>query len=79
MKFIITRTSTKYENEKPIPEAIEYTKIQDEFDEQIIYAIEINSIEELLELQEKYGELIILNSSFVDGMKEIEIYDIQRE
>jgi len=44
-----------------------------------IYTIEINSLEELMNLQDKYGELIITKSNYKEFECEIEIYDDYRE
>lgn len=41
--------------------------------------VEINSLEELLKFQEKYGAIIIRSSHGNDSVLEIEIYDNYRE
>lgn len=49
-----------------------------EFDDEI-WAIKINSLEELLELKEKYGDLVIENCFKNKSINSIEIYDYYRE
>lgn len=41
--------------------------------------IEVNTLEDLIEFQEKYGDIIIQKSWDNDTIKEIEIYDDYRE
>lgn len=44
-----------------------------------IWCVKINSLEELLEFKNKYGDLIIKESFCNDSINEIEIYDTWRE
>ena len=94
MKYIITRTSTWGET-KPCDEAVEETvgtetfaksgkkskkHIKRDFKEKR-WTIEINSLEDLNKLEEKYGELIIKEPVWTcyEIPYEIEIYDDYRE
>lgn len=72
MEFKITRTSLWLEDEKPCEEA--YKK---ELNSGVIWCVKINSLEELLEFQDKYDE-IILSTGF-RKKRVIEIYDDYRE
>lgn len=66
---IITNTKGNYVNDTHI--------IRDFKDED--WFIEINTLEDLLKLEEKYGELIITTFYSKENYKEIEIYDDYRE
>jgi len=66
---IITNTKDNYINDTHI---IRYFKDEDWF-------IKINTIEDLLKLEEKYGDLIIRTFYDNKNYKEIEIYDDYRE
>ena len=44
-----------------------------------VIVIEINSLEELMEFQKDYGDIVILDYDYDKNMKEIEIYDDYRE
>lgn len=41
--------------------------------------IDIKSLEELMELNKDYGDIVIQQPNFVKGIPEIEIYDTYRE
>ena len=73
MKFIVSRTSIWSDEESPCKEAKKETFDDNEID----WIIEINSLDELIQFSEKYGELIITGN--YKGLKEIEIYDDYRE
>lgn len=66
---IITNTKDNYDNDTHI---IRDFKAEGWF-------IKINTIEELLKLEEKYGDLIITTLYNNKNIKEIEIYDDYRE
>lgn len=53
-------------------------KIMRDFEE-TGWFIEINSLEELLEFQKKYGDLVLQHSMWNEEIPEIEIYDYYRE
>jgi hypothetical protein len=88
MKFQITRSSSGDGDEKPCEEAfkdtylakgyvtenweVEDTNVEDWF-------VEINSLKELIEFEEKYGAIIIGTAFYNDDILEIEIYDSHRE
>lgn len=76
MKFIICKTSESYN-----PEIMPIEGCKKECDENgdWYYTKEINSIEELLELSDIAGEIIVTRKSFMHGKPEIEIYDDYRE
>ena len=73
MKFIISRAS-QWRNEQPCEEAKE---------EEFVYGdiilkrwvIEINSLDEIMNFKSKYGDIVIRDSGFDDGIQEIVIYD----
>ena len=67
-------------NHKIIPanNKFNHQHIYREFNDEI-WCIEINSLEELLELQDKYGEIILGTSFENDSIRELEIYDDYRE
>ena len=49
-------------------------------EEVVKYAIiNIKSLEELMELNKDYGDIVIQNPDYVKGIPEIEIYDTYRE
>lgn len=92
MKFVIYRTSgwiaiedleelkkeldidLKKYNVYLEPHINNYTK------EEVKFAIiDIQSLEELMELNKDYGDIVIQNPNFVKGIPEIEIYDTYRE
>lgn len=87
MEFIIQRASGFYDEEIEIPEAHIKETIKDDKKKRSetgrynIYAIEINSIEQLMELTKKYGDVIIGNENFFftrsvnDKRPTITIYD----
>lgn len=83
MKFIITRTSTEHGSERPCEEATEQILVKDkhwDVDRSAeLWAIDISTIEELMTLEQKYGELIITRCTFDKNLPEIEIYDSWRE
>lgn len=78
MKFIIYRTSNSYLNaNSPCEEAVlvEHKLVYKNNDHEQyknIYEIEINSLEDLINLSKKYGEIIINGNT-------LEIYDDYRE
>ena len=67
-------------NHKILPpnEKIGYEHIYREFDDEI-WAIEIKTLEELLELKRKYGEIIVSTAFENPSINELEIYDDWRE
>lgn len=76
MKFIICKTSESYN-----PEIMPIEGCKKEYDENgdWYYTKEINSIEELLELSDIAGEVVVTRRSFIYGKPKIEIYDTYRE
>ena len=56
----------------------DHEHIYREFDDEI-WAIEINTLEELLEFKRKYGEIIICTAFENPSINELEIYDSWRE
>ena len=87
MKFIIHRTSGYYACEDLEKLNINLNKYNvslesktDRFGNKDKYAIiEINTLEDLIELNKDYGNIIIHKPDWVKGMREIEIYDTWRE
>jgi len=84
MRFQITRTSAGYyRKEKPCDGAFVYKRERDTLDDEdrLSWAIEVNSLEELLQIIEKNGEPIIISGAcnYQDGLPQIEIYDDYRE
>lgn len=84
MKFLITRTSLSFDSPNPPCEgAVSLTpnaKVE-EYDE-FYWSIEINTLEELLALQEKVADPIILMDAHAGSkypQKALEIYDTRRE
>ena len=71
MEFIITRTSDFWMEKPPCSKAKE--KVDDGLK---FYAIEINSLEELLKLIDEEG-MLVLNGH--EGSYSVEIYDDYRE
>ena len=71
MKFRITRTSVCYDV-KPCEKAVKGKIGENERD----WLIEINTLEELIELVEKEGQIIVSKDN---SQPEIEIYDGDRE
>lgn len=66
MKFTINRTSG-WEHEKPCDEAISYTVLDTKDNStKKCWAIEINTLEELIALYHKYGASIIVENIFDD-------------
>ena len=87
MEFIVSRTSKfdiKNESDlgidinkyKPVKRII---KTKNMMYPRTYYTININSLEELIEFQKKYGEIIITSNMWNKRYKEIEIYDDYRE
>lgn len=76
MKFIICKTSESYK-----PEIIPVEGCKKEYDENgdWYYTKEIDSIEELLELSDIAGEVVVTRKDFMYGKPKIEIYDTYRE
>lgn len=76
MKFIICTTSESYN-----PEKMPVKDCKKEYDESgdWYYTKEINSIEELLELSDIAGEVVVTRRTFIYGKPRIEIYDNYRE
>ena len=79
MKFNIERTSDAFGDTKPIPYAVCESEGYNEFNGlyERIYTIEINTLEELMKLIEKEGQIVISPNS--KGLPTIEIYDDWRE
>ena len=75
MKFHIYRTSDFLSQEKPCPRA--YGGECDKFDRRHWF-IDIDTIDQLMELQDEVGDVII-GKTFRQGLPEIEIYDDYRE
>lgn len=76
MKFIICKTSESYN-----PEIMPIEGCKKEYDENgdWYYTKEINSIEELLELSDIAGEVVVTRKDFMYSKPKIEIYDTYRE
>lgn len=80
MKFKVERTSMKNMVLKPCKEAYEGNILWIGINEYLkCWYIDINSLEELLKFEEKYGEIIITTSIFDNKTPTIEIYDYYRE
>jgi len=67
-------------NHKIIPanKHCNHRHIYREFNDEI-WCIKINSLEELLALQDKYGDIILTTCFKNDNIRELEIYDSWRE
>ena len=78
MKIKIRRTSV-WDDEKPCQEAYKEKYVSDNGNKYIGWFIDINSLDELLELKEKYGDIIITNNILNQDRLELEIYDTLRE
>lgn len=67
-------------NHKIIPanKHIDHEHIYREFDDEM-WAIEINTLEDLLNLRNKYGEIIVRTAFENPSISELEIYDDWRE
>lgn len=67
-------------NHKIIPanDYINHKHIYREFNDKI-WCIKINSLEELLQLQDKYGSIILTKCFKNDNIRSLEIYDDWRE
>lgn len=77
MKFVIYRTS---EIVPPCEEAKKETmKLLVDGDEEEIYTIEVNTLEELLNICKKYGDVIVNENYWDTKFPYIEIYDYYRE
>jgi len=84
MKFEVSRTSIVNEDLKPCDEAKkEYFICKRSGSDRLhsLWVVEINSIDDLVDFYEKYGQIIISKSFYeCDDVKyEIEIYDEARE
>ena len=85
MKFRIRRTSrSSFSKEKPCEDAYLDKFVpdtNDDYFDQSYWAIDIESIEDLLALAEKEKEEIIVKApcEYTDNLPEIEIYDDYRE
>lgn len=85
MRFQITRTSAGYyHEEKPCEGAFVYKRERDSnLDDQdrLSWALEVNTLGELLQLIEKVGDSVIISRAcdYQDGLPQIEIYDDYRE
>ena len=78
MKFAIERTSDWNGEKKPCEEAVLVKEGSAHTDPE--YHIEINSLEALVELMKREGEIIIKEGGYYeDGLPCIEIYDTYRE
>lgn len=79
MKFYVVRTSGKT---PPCEEAKHENVYLKRFDgktiETDVWLIELNTLDELMELNKKYGDIIIEDYWYAEG-KAIEIYDGYRE
>ena len=78
MKFKVVRTSS-WEEKKPCRGAKEEEYIDDNGKTQIGWFINIDSLEELIRLKNKCGDLILTNSIHNNKIDVIEIYDAYRE
>lgn len=83
MKFVLSRTSAgdvgdiKVDDKKyKIIKVKRYLRWIDKYVDKLF--IEINSLEELMEFQKDYGDIVITDE-LSGEMKEIEIYDDYRE
>ena len=85
MEFKISRTSM-WNDKKPCDNAYRKKIIRvdergfksfEDHDE--IWVIEINTLEDLLDLKEKYGEIIVCTAYENPNINELEIYDDWRE
>lgn len=56
----------------------DHQHIYREFNDEI-WCIKINSLEELLKLQDKYGDIVLSTCFKNDNIRELEIYDDYRE
>ena len=76
MKFIVSRTSlwSRDNNDSPCEEA----KAK-RLENNRVWTIEINTLEELINFRKKYGEIILTISTYPEIDNEIEIYDDYRE
>ena len=73
MKYIVRRASV-WGNVKPCEEAKEeYIPYKDSKTK--VWMVEIETIEELMNFQQKYGDIIIGNSIIYKGYADILIYD----
>lgn len=84
MRFQITRTSSSYyRQEKPCDCAFVYKRERGSLDDQdrLSWALEVNSLDELLQFVEKIGECVIISGAcdYQNGLPQIEIYDDYRE
>ncbi len=78
MRFQIRRTSLWIKNDKPCEEAVEVRKkLTWDGKESTVWEIEISSLEEMLALVKKEGELILNEDT--EGTRYLEIYDSPRE
>lgn len=90
MKFKVSRTSIR-DDRKPCEEAVKqtYTRvevgtlgryIQREFPNDAVgWFVEINTLDELLHFQQKYGDIILTKDYYNPEVLELEIYDDYRE
>ena len=75
MEYIITKTSEwKHGIYPPCKNAKEKTVLYWGKPEWV-WVVEINTLEDLMELQNEHGDIIIRDSIKFDGYKEIVIYD----
>lgn len=58
----------------PANKKFDHQHIYREFNDEI-WCIKINSLEELLVLQDKYGDIILSTSSINNNIRELKIYD----
>lgn len=80
MKFKVERTSMRYRELKPCEEAYEGNILWIGSDKYIkCWYVDINSLQELLDFEKKYGDIIITTSLFDNKTPVIEIYDYYRE
>ena len=78
MDFIVIRTSSPH-NIQPCSEAVPIeTKTPTTGRPMIVWKVQLNTLEDILNFSKKYGELIIDNS-YNEGNPSIEIYDDYRE
>lgn len=74
MRFVISRTSSI--GSSGVEGVI---RVEDETIDRGHDEIEINTLEELMALVKKYGEVVIFEQAFMHELPGIEIYDTWRE
>lgn len=75
MKFVIYKTSDRYEPYEPPVNKAKKVKTEKSF----YYEIEINTLNELMELIHNQGEIVMHDKDVYQEIPAIEIYDTYRE